>query len=114
MEIIILSIFILSVAVYYAYAILNKQEKRVLIKFQVLQVLMTKEEYMSREDLLVELNDLRQPHEMKMKLLDKTVYEMVEAGTLLINQELQVKLHPKVSNADNTHQKISKTDQVNY
>ena len=97
MDIIVLSIFILSVVVYYIYAKLRTKENRILIKFQVVQLLIIKEEPVSREDLLKELNDVRQPDEIKMKHLEKVLYEMIEQSTLLINKDLQVILHPRLS-----------------
>ena len=97
MNIIVLSIFILSVAVYYIYAKLRSKEERVLIKFQVMKLLIAEEGPISQEDLLVALNDLRQPNEIKMKHLNKVVYEMIEQSTLLVNKDLQVKLHPRIS-----------------
>ena len=39
-----------------------------------------------------------------MKLLDKVIYEMVEGGTLLINKDLQVRLHPRISETLNIDQ----------
>ena len=98
MDIIVISIFILSVVVYYIYAKLRARENRILIKFQVIQVLIAKEETVSMDDLLAELNDLRQPDEIKMNHLNKVVYEMIEQSTLLINKDLQVRLHPRISN----------------
>ena len=97
MNIIVLSIFILSVVVYYIYAKLRSKEERVLIKFQVIKLLIAKEEAISQDDLLVELNDLRQPNEIKMKHLNKVVYEMIEQSTMLVDKDLQVKLHPRIS-----------------
>ena len=97
MDIIVISIFILSVAVYYIYAKLRTRENRILIKFQVVRLLIVKEESVSPEDLLKELNEFRQPDEIKMKQLEKVLYEMIEQSTLLINKDLQVILHPRIS-----------------
>ena len=97
MDIIVLSIFILSVAVYYIYTKLRTRENRVLIKFQVVRLLIVKEEPVSPKDLLKELNEFRQPDEIKMKHLEKVLYEMIEQSTLLIDNDLQVRLHPRIS-----------------
>ena len=96
MDIIVISIFILSVVVYYIYAKMRTRENRVLIKFQTVQLLSAKEAPVSVDDLLDELNDIRQPDEIKLKLLQKVVYEMVEQGTMLINKDLHVRLHPQI------------------
>ena len=99
MDIIVLSVFILSVIVYYIYAKIRSRENRVLIKFQTIQLLCEKEAAVSVDDLLDELNDMRQPDEIKLKLLQKVVYEMVEQGTMLINKDLHVRLHPQIFDA---------------
>ena len=96
MDIIVISIFVLSVVVYYIYTKLRSRENRVLIKFQTIQLLCEKEAAVSVDDLLDELNDMRQPDEIKLKLLQKVVYEMVEQGTMLINKDLHVRLHPQI------------------
>ena len=97
MDIIVISILILSIAVYYIYAKLRDREKRVLIKYQAIQLLISKEAPISNEELLTELNTLRQPNEIKIKILNMAIYEMVEAGTLSINKDMKVKLHPRIS-----------------
>lgn len=53
MDIIVLSIFILSVVVYYIYAKLRTKENRILIKFQVVQLLIEKEEPAQNWNMLV-------------------------------------------------------------
>ena len=103
MDIIILSAFILSIVAYYIYAKIRSRENRVLIKYQVVRLLVTKENPISQEDLLCELNDLRQPDEIKMKHLNKVVYEMLEQSTLLINKDFQVKVHPRISDKSNVN-----------
>jgi len=103
MDILILSIFIISVVVYYVYANLRSRENRVLIKFQIVQLLIVKKIPVSQDDLLTELNDLRQPDEIKMKHLNKVVYEMIEQSTLLINRDLHVQLHPRISDFSNVN-----------
>ncbi len=106
MDILIISIFVLSVVVYYIYTKLRSRENRVLIKFQTIQLLCEKEAAVSVDDLLDELNDIRQPDEIKLKLLQKVVYEMVEQGTMLINKDLHVRLHPQIF--DNSSVKTQK------
>lgn len=105
MEIIILSIFILSIVVYYIYAKLRGREERVLIKYQVVQLMVKKEAPISKESLLEELNDMRQPNEIKMKHLEKVIYEMLEQSTMLVNTELEVQLHPRISDLSDSNNK---------
>ena len=107
MDILIISIFVLSIIVYYIYAKIRSRENRVLIKFQTIQLLCVKEAAVSVEDLLVELNDVRQPDEIKLKLLQKVVYEMVEQGTMLINKDLHVRLHPQIFDTSSVKTKKS-------
>ncbi len=96
MNVIVLSIFIVSVVAYLIYSKMQGREERVLLKFQLLQILMKKEVPVSQENLLSELNDFRQPDEIKMKQLSKVVYEMIEQSTLLVNQDMEVRIHPRV------------------
>ena len=91
MEILILSVFLISIFIYYIYKNGNRRENRQYFKYHILRLLVNNNS-MTSDDLVKQINEKQDKKKLTEEEIQKTIYEMIQEGLLHVDGDMNVKL----------------------